>query len=99
MTKHNKRQKEETDEQKQEVVKPEAQDEIVAEQAVEISENFAKDRENEEASSATISENKDAHVENVQTSSNSKKSGGSTLALLALLVALGIGGGRTLFNQ
>lgn len=73
MTKHNKRQKEETDEQKQEAVKPEAQDEIVAEQAVEISENFAKDRENEEASSATISENKDAHVENVQTSSNSKK--------------------------
>ncbi len=100
MTKHNKRQKEETDEQKQEVVKPEAQDEIVAEQAVEISENFAKDRENEEASSATISENKDAHVENVQTSSNSKKSGGSTLALLALLVALGIGGaGHYLTNN
>lgn len=100
MTKHNKRQKEETDEQKQEVVKPEAQDEIVAEQAVEISENFAKDRENEEASSATISENKDAHVENVQTSSNSKKSGGSTLALLALLVALGIGGaGHYLANN
>ena len=100
MTKHNKRQKEETDEQKQEVVKPEAQDEIVAEQAVEISENFAKDRENEEASSATKSENKDAHVENVQTSSNSKKSGGSTLALLALLVALGIGGaGHYLTNN
>lgn len=100
MTKHNKRQKEETDEQKQEVVKPEAQDEIVAEQAVEISENFAKDRENEEASSATISENKDAHVENVQTSSNSKKSGGSTLVLLALLVALGIGGaGHYLTNN
>lgn len=100
MIKHNKRQKEETDEQKQEVVKPEAQDEIVAEQAVEISENFAKDRENEEASSATISENKDAHVENVQTSSNSKKSGGSTLALLALLVALGIGGaGHYLTNN
>ncbi len=100
MTKHNKRQKEETDEQKQEVVKPEAQDEIVAEQAVEISENFSKDRENEEASSATISENKDAHVENVQTSSNSKKSGGSTLALLALLVALGIGGaGHYLTNN
>ncbi len=100
MTKHNKRQKEETDEQKQEVVKPEAQDEIVAEQAVEISENFAKDRENEEASSATISENKDAHVENVQTSSNSKKSGGSTFALFALLVALGIGGpGHYLTNN
>ena len=100
MTKHNKRQKEDTDEQKQEVLTPEAQNEIVAEQAVEISENFAKDHENEETSSATIPENKDAHVENVQTSSNSKKSGGSTLALVALLVALGIGGaGHYLTNN
>lgn len=91
MTKENKQQEREVDEQDVITV---AQEEVkTEEQAVEISENFAKKQD--EVSHEV--ENKDIKVEKVKTV---EKKSGRALALLALLVALGVGGiGHYFANQ
>lgn len=69
---------------------------LQAEQAVEISEDFAK---NSEETTASTIEQEDQNVEEIQPKQEKQKSGGKAIALLALLVALGIGGAGYFFGS